>query len=513
MMINTKIGRGCLLLSVICCLLACSSQEKHYHIGMSQCAGGEWRDQMNHEVQREVLLHDDIELDFCVSYDDAEKQIRDIDSLVSIPVDVLIVSPTSPMKLKPAIERAYDAGIPVILVDRDVYSEKYTAFIGGDNKEVGRMAAQYVANLYAQDPHGNTAILEIEGDTAITPVLHRHYGFVTELEKYNLSAISRIGGWREDSVVAITKRLIVEPCRLDKKQRFIVFSHNDAMARDVLKILEQEALTNMVQIVGVDGSPILGMQLVIDGSIEASVKYATGGAEAIRTAINILQNRNFERKQLIKPIIIDSNNAQSLRDQEIRAFALTSDILQLGDRLSDYHRRSNWQSTSIIAMSAMILILLVTIVVIIRESRVNRALQQEVMETIATPDVAFTDVKTDVDSDENSTISSEPTFISKLREVIAQNYSNPNFSIDDMGDALFMGRSAFYRKTRELTGCTPNDILRSTRLQHAAKLLLCTDLNVSEISHRCGFSNPSYFTRAFREQYNKSPKEYRENPV
>lgn len=498
-----------LLGTIVFFLLTSCEQHSGYRIGMSQCAGGEWREQMNNEVLREILLHDDIELDFTVSYDDDEKQIRDIDSLINIPVDVLIVSPTSPQKLKPAIERAYDAGIPVILVDRDVYTEKYAAFIGGDNKEVGRLAAQWVANRYKQASDGKTVIIEIEGDTAITPVQQRHYGFVTELEKHSLKSVPAIANWQKDSVISITKHMIVEPYRKDNSLRFIVFSHNDAMARDVLKIIEQETLTNVVQIIGVDGSPVLGMQLVIDGSIEASVKYATGGAEAIKTALSILENRSYERKQIIKPIIIDENNAITLRDQEMRAIALTSDILKLGDRLSELHRRSNWQSTSIITMSVMIFGLIITIILIIRKTRANRALQQEVMESIANPEVVPTPPA------EGGTDYSvvEPSFISKLREIITQNYSNPGFSIDDMGDALCMGRTAFYRKTKEVTGCTPNDILRSTRLQHAAQLLIHSDLNVSDISHRCGFGNPSSFTRAFRDQYNMSPKEYREKNV
>lgn len=303
--------------STLCLLIfaSCVNNHKTYRIGMSQCGRGEWREQMNHEVQREVLLHNDITLDLRISNEDSEKQCRDIDSLINVPVDLLIVSPANPKKLKSSIEKAYDAGIPVILVDRDVETEKYTAFVGGDNMEVGRLAAQCVASLYNKWEGGKPRIVEIQGDTAITPAKDRHFGFRQEMSRYNIDFETTYSHWLDTEAASIADSMLNHS---ETESSFIFFTHNDRMATGIINELKHLNINRVVDIVSVDGSPLLGMNLVVDGSIKATVKYPTGGSEAIRTAIDILQNRDFERKQLIKPIIIDSLNAKTLREQELR---------------------------------------------------------------------------------------------------------------------------------------------------------------------------------------------------
>lgn len=496
------------LIGAVCLLTSCEGSQKQYHIGMSQCAAGEWRDQMNHEVMREVLLHDEVSLDLCVSRDSSALQIKDIDSLINIPVDVLIVSPNNPKDLAPAINKAYDKGIPVILVDRDVESESYSAFIGGDNKEVGKMAGQYVAKLYDNCEGKKPTVLEIEGDPNITPVKNRHYGFMQEMNKRGIPFTSVVGYWHQHLAAAVTDSLIQ-----NNLLPAIIYTHSDNMAIGVANKVNEMDKAGMVDIVSVDGSPQVGMKLVIDDMIKATIKYPTGGSEAIRTALDILQGKKYERTQYLRPLVIDHNNAYMLREQETKATNMTDDILMLGDRLTDYSKRSNWQLTMVIILSSMLIISIVCLVLVIHKSKVNRELQQEVMETIASP-IASAAALQNAEKDKLEGISqmsaSNSSFTMKLRELISANIANPNFCVDDMSDALDMGRTAFYRKTKNVTGYTPNDILRTMRLQHAAQLLRTTDQSISEICRNCGFNNPSYFTRAFRDQYSKTPKEYRE---
>lgn len=493
-------------MGIIC---SCGVSETKYRIGMSQCAGGEWRDQMNNEVMREVLLHDDISLDLCTSYDNWEQQSRDIDSLVRIPVDLLIISPTDPIKLKPAIESAHDKGIPIILVDRDIKSDRFTSFIGGDNKLIGRTAAQYVANLYQQhlrqDATHRPVIVEVEGATDITPTKDRHTGFMQEMNRLGLPFASTVCNWHQHLAAAVVDSLVE-----NNLLPAIAFAHSDNMAVGMLDRLSDLGKLGMVDIVSVDGSPQLGMKLVSEGNIKATMTYPTGGSEAIRTAIDILHGRHVERVQFIKPVVVDVNNVQNLLEQENRAVQMTNDILQLGERLSEYTKRSDWQASMIIAMTFLIACLTIALILVVRKHRANSELQQEVLQSIQPQTSPFTD-------EDNPSASpleiGEPghssAFITNLREVISQNIENPNFSVDDMGETLGMGRTQFFRKTKTITGYTPNDLLRTMRLQRAAKLLRTTDLNISDISHRAGFNNPSYFTRAFRDQYKMTPKEYR----
>lgn len=494
-----------LILTLLSCLLiSCNGGQKKYHIGMSQCAAGEWRDQMNHEVMREVLLHDEVKLDLCVSRDSSALQIKDIDSLINIPVDVLIVSPNNPKDLAPAINKAYAAGIPVILVDRDAETDQYSAFIGGDNKEVGRMAGEYVAQLYDSYTGKKPTVVEIQGDPAITPVKHRHYGFTQVMNERGIPFSTSIGYWHQHIAAAVTDSLIQNDLL-----PAIIFTHTDNMAIGVANKQNELDKTGMIDIVSVDGSPQVGMKLVADDMIKATIKYPTGGSEAIRTALDILQGKKYERTQYIRPLVVDKNNAFTLREQETKATNMTDDILLLGERLTDYSKRSDWQMFMVIVLGIMLAISVTCLIIVIHKTRVNRELQHEVMETISSP-ISTQDVEEDMLSNITTQTQSGASFTIKLRELITANIANPNLGVDDMSDALGMGRTAFYRKTKNVTGYTPNDILRTMRLQHAAKLLTTTEQSISDICHNCGFNNPSYFTRAFREQYNMTPKEYRE---
>lgn len=504
----TYIKAICLLIlsTLTLFLISCDGKQKQYRIGMSQCAAGEWRDQMNHEVMREVLLHDDIMFDFCVSRDSSALQIKDIDSLINIPVDVLIVSPNNPKDLAPAINKAYDKGIPVILVDRDVESESYSSFIGGDNKEAGRMAGQYVAKLYENYEGKKPTVVEIEGDPHITPVKDRHYGFTQEMNKHGIPFSSSIGNWHQHLAAAVTDSLIE-----NNLLPAIIFTHSDNMAIGISNKINELDKAGMIDIVSIDGSPQVGMKMVIDGMIKATIKYPTGGSEAIRTALDILEGKKYERTQFIRPIVIDENNASMLRDQEVKASNMTDDILTLGNRLGDYAKRSDWQFTMVIVLGVMLIVSVISLIIAIRKIRVNKELQHEVMETISAP-VPSPDYEEDMFSNINTQTPNGASFTMKLRELIVANISNPNFGVDDMSDALGMGRTAFYRKTKNVTGYTPNDILRTMRLNHAAKMLSTTDHNISDICRGCGFNNPSYFTRAFRDLYGVTPKEFRENP-
>ena len=99
---------------------------------------------MNAEMDCEMLLHPDMTLSRRTAYGSNELQCAQIDSFIAEGVDLLIVSPNDPERVQPAVSRAYRAGIPVIIADRHVAGDEWTAFIGGDNYAVGQLMAEWV---------------------------------------------------------------------------------------------------------------------------------------------------------------------------------------------------------------------------------------------------------------------------------------------------------------------------------------------------------------------------------
>ena len=166
------------LIIILIALTSCSSGGKHYKIGISQCSADIWREKQNAELRMGAYLQDNVELRFAAAYDSDERQIEQIDSLIKSGIDLLIVAPNQVATISPAIDRAFDQGIPVIVFERKTNSQKYTAFIGADNYEMGNVMGHYVVSRLK----GQGRVLEIKGLAGSSPAIERHNGFIDALK-------------------------------------------------------------------------------------------------------------------------------------------------------------------------------------------------------------------------------------------------------------------------------------------------------------------------------------------
>lgn len=365
---------------------ACTEQVPQYHIGISQCAEGGWRELMNEDMRRESLLHPDIRTTLMISSDDAERQILQIDSLIKMKVDLLIVSPTTATDLVPVIEKAYDSGIPVILVDRKVSSQKYTAYVGGDNRMVGKMAADFIIARAGEDD----AVFEIEGDTGITPVQDRHEGFSRTLSEAGMDCHSVACFWRPELIRAFVDSIVQNGIRCD-----YLFCHNDGMAIRVLEAMDDYGLRTPFKIVGVDGWAYEGVQQVKEGRFAATVYYPTGGLEAMRVAAAILHGDAYERETVIPPMIIDKHNAESFIVQYEHLSQMSDNLDRIGEKLSTSLMRYNLQKLLLGSTVCFIFVLAVLLAFVVRAWRVNVRLRKEAEQASNDKLAFFTNVSHD----------------------------------------------------------------------------------------------------------------------
>lgn len=111
-------------------------------------------------------------------------------------------------------------------------------------------------------------------------------------------------------------------------------------------------------------------------------------------------------------------------------------------------------------------------------------------------------------SEENKFSARESLLISLLTETVASNYTNPEFGVDELAEALEISRSSLNRRMRETLDTTANNYIRDVRIQKAEELLRSSSLQINEICYRVGFQTPSYFIKCFRKKYGQSPNEY-----
>ncbi|UOQ54828.1 substrate-binding domain-containing protein [Hymenobacter cellulosivorans] len=292
-----------------------------YRIGFSQCSmAGPWREAMLAGMERELSFHPDVELRMLDAHDNSQVQQQQIRELLRGGIDLLIVSPYEAGPVTPAVEEAYRRGVPVILLDRRTASGQYTAYVGGDNLEVGQTAARYAARLL--NHHGR--IIEVLGTPGSSATSERHQGFAQTLTAYpDMRVVSQVtGDWTEKKLPELATALKAHP------EVSLIFAHNDGMGRGAAEICRQLGLDKKVKIIGVDGlaGKNEGLDLVQRGVETASVLYSPGGEDAIRTALSILHKQPYKRENMLGTIVIDSTNVRTMQQQTDKMITQQEDI-------------------------------------------------------------------------------------------------------------------------------------------------------------------------------------------
>jgi ABC-type sugar transport system substrate-binding protein/DNA-binding response OmpR family regulator/nitrogen-specific signal transduction histidine kinase len=291
---------------------SCTIEEnKKYTIGFSQTGiNDEWRKAMNQSMEIQAAFYPEIELTILDGEDNIKKQIIDIEQLIAAKVDILIVSPVKSKPITPIIEKAYKMGIPVLIVDRKIEGQNYTAYLGGDNYQVGTNAANYLASISLEKKN----IIEIKGLTGSSPAFERSLGFNNIIKNANnLEVVKTIESNWESYSIKDTLREVLDRI----KDVDYVFAHNDRMAYGAWEIAKEKGLQDSIKFIGVDGlnGPNGGIQLVKEGVLSATILYPTGGDEAIRLAMRILNNENVPKNNILSTTVIDSRNADILQNQ------------------------------------------------------------------------------------------------------------------------------------------------------------------------------------------------------
>ncbi len=322
-----------------------------YVIGFSNCTGNDaWRRTMLQEMQRELSFHPQLKLSYRDAQESNTRQVQQIKELIEQGVDLLIVSPNEAEPVRPAIELAFQKGIPVIMVDRKSNSRMYNAFVGADNHQIGKIAAQYAAQLIK----GEGKILEISGLPGSTPAQGRSNGFKEALRAFpNIKITASLNGeWRFASARAqVTAFLKTTSPDFD-----LVYAHNDTMALGAYEAFNAIGAVKNVHFIGVDGlaGKNGGMQLVQEGILDATLLYPTGGGEAIRVALDILQHRKYKKEYTLQTTVIDKTNvrvmlmqADKINDQQSM---IEREQLKIKDLNTSYTKQRNFLNILLISL-------------------------------------------------------------------------------------------------------------------------------------------------------------------
>jgi len=503
--------------------MGCSRQQPRYVIGISQCSEDIWREKQNAELRMGTYFQDGVDLRFTAAFDSDERQVQQIDSLLQTGIDLLIVAPNQLQTITPAIDRAYDSGVPVIVFERKTNSQKYTAFISADNYEMGRQMGEYVSVRLGHK--GN--VVEVKGLAGSSPAIERHEGFAEAISSDpDIHIIATLqGDWTEQKAYQVVKQWRAEH---PDEQIDLVFGMNDRSAIGARKALLErgEKLPLFVGIVGLPGENG-GIRLVRDSILDASYIYPTHGDQLLQLAVDILDGKPYEKETRLMSALITRDNAKVLLMQSEEMMHQSNNLDKLRKKADSYMQQLDTQRTITLLACGVIFLLLIAIVLFyryhigkmtLRRERVVSTLWNMKSEDVTVKSQPSTEEKTEQEKHADSETNNGPehelstsasVFITRFKDVVEARLDDSEFSVEDLAADMNLSRVQLYRKVKSVTGSTPVELLRTARLKRAYQLLITTDKSISEVAYQVGFTAPSYFTKCFKEEYGQLPGDLR----
>lgn len=367
-----------ILLGVLMTMMLCCSKkqaERHFRIGFAQCnTNDSWRQTMLQGMERELSFNPSIKMEVADAQSDWKRQEAQIADFIKDKVDLLIVSPLESALLVPIIEKAYDAGIPVLIIDRRIESDRYTAFIGAENLLVGQNAGTYAKVLLK----GKGNVLAIGQGPTSGPTMDRNSGFLQAIRQYpELNFQQTI--WVKDGHFpdSLTKYL-KQHTNID-----LIFAHNDRFALTAYQVCAKLGLSEKIKIIGVDGLGGVdeGLDLVKKSKINATMLYPTGGEEAILLAVKILNKQPFQKENRLFTTVIDPNNVAIMLAQAQKITQQQDGIKRQTTKINELTRTYSFLQNVFYLISLLFIVLLLLggfVYALYREKQeANRLLEQQ----------------------------------------------------------------------------------------------------------------------------------------
>lgn len=362
------------LMAALALLASCTGGKKRYVIGVSQCSEDVWREKLNQELRVAALYYNNIDLDIASANDDVRLQTDQINRFVDKGVDLLIVAPGQ-VSISPAIDRAYEKGIPVIIFDRRTRSNKYTAYIGADNREIGASMGEYLAGAL---PKGGR-VVELCGLSSSSPAIERAEGFDSVVAvRPSIDIVAKFhADWTEQGGFRAMDSLLRSP----HPDFDCLFAHNDRMAMGARRAAQEHGLDlQRIRFCGIDAMPQkgAGLELVKDGTLFASYIYPTRGDEVMRLAMNILEGKSYQRENRLSSALVTRDNARVLLMQNDETMRQQDHLATLRSRIDKAADDFNTQRGYLLVLLFFVVLLVVACGLAVRayvaKARINRQL-------------------------------------------------------------------------------------------------------------------------------------------
>lgn len=365
--------------AVSLCLASCAGEKAHkrFVVGVSQCSEDTWRDKLNEEL-RIAATYYDVDLQIKSANDDVRLQTEQINRFVEQGVDLLVVAPGQ-VSISPAIDKAYEKGIPVIIFDRRTRSNKYTAYIGADNHDIGASMAEFMANANT----AGTKVVELCGLSSSSPAIERDAGFDSvAAHRPNIDIVKKVyADWTEEGAYHVMDSLLSTPYPAFN----CLFAHNDRMAMGARRAVVKHGIDpKTIKLCGIDAMPQHGggMQLVAEGKLFASSIYPTRGDEVMRLAMKILTYKPYDRENRLSSALVTEANARVLLMQNDETTRQQGHLSELRNRVDKTVSDFKTQRIYLLIMLGALFLLALAYVYVVNANRAKARMNRQLADSV-----------------------------------------------------------------------------------------------------------------------------------
>ena len=365
--------------AVSLCLASCAGEKAHkrFVVGVSQCSEDTWRDKLNEEL-RIAATYYDVDLQIKSANDDVRLQTEQINRFVEQGVDLLVVAPGQ-VSISPAIDKAYEKDIPVIVFDRRTRSNKYTAYIGADNHDIGASMAEFMANANT----AGTKVVELCGLSSSSPAIERDAGFDSvAAHRPNIDIVKKVyADWTEEGAYHVMDSLLSTPYPAFN----CLFAHNDRMAMGARRAVVKHGIDpKTIKLCGIDAMPQQGggMQLVAEGKLFASSIYPTRGDEVMRLAMKILTHKPYDRENRLSSALVTEANARVLLMQNDETTRQQGHLSELRNRVDKTVSDFKTQRIYLLIMLSALLLLALAYVYVVNANRAKARMNRQLADSV-----------------------------------------------------------------------------------------------------------------------------------
>lgn len=280
--------------------------DQTFIVGFAQdTMANDWRISQVKTLERELARYPFIDFRYTDAKGQTAQQILDVENYVMEKVDVLVTSPSDARALTPAVARAHRLSIPVVLLSRATEGDAYTIFITGNNRNIGKNAARFIAKALG----GRGKVLMLQGIPTSTTAIARTEGFVEEVARHkNIEIVAtKAADYLRGKAIQAVEEVVAAGIKFDA-----IYAQSDSMASGARLALKNQGIDPRgIVTVGIDYISE-AREAIRAGEQTASFTYPTYAEEGAQYILKILRGEPVPKNIVVESKIVTRENVDQV---------------------------------------------------------------------------------------------------------------------------------------------------------------------------------------------------------